>query len=280
MDDKQQLALAAWHESAHAVCGSSLGFVIARVSIVPEIDRIGYCGVENHPSSLARAIWLTAGPVGEAKYRNSIGMELDYRGSESDFDDLWGVLRSLDPDIAPRAELFDTPIFDTVWKDTEKLVDSLAEEIDNFADILLQRKTLVGRDLESALAGRPIKTIEQRRRELDRIASQMKRERRPGCANSPTRDNTAPPLFGKIIGRAFCKDILKRYDITLRSPAERQAIITENRRLNALANGETVASASTRPTLSRPTADRKLAAVRAKAKRGHDELNRRYAAGQ
>ena len=105
-----QIEITAWHEAGHAICGQSLGYDVARVSIEPSVDRIGFCGADPHPSGLAAAVWYLSGPCAEAKYRESIGLATDYQGSESDFDNVHKVLLALAPDL-PRTTLFDAPIF-------------------------------------------------------------------------------------------------------------------------------------------------------------------------
>ncbi len=204
---ENQLQITSVHEAGHAVCGQSLGYVIARVSIEPTIERIGFCGADPHLSDLAASIWYMAGPYSEAKFRQSIGVEVCWQGSESDFDNVHLALSRLVP--IPRATLFDAPLFKTAWADCEKLVDGLWPEIERFSAVLLERKTLVGTDLEFALAGRPILSIDDRREELDRIAAGMKR-RRP---ESPKQDSTASAMFGKMIGHCFKDDVLARHGI-------------------------------------------------------------------
>jgi len=255
------LRITAWHEAGHAICGQSLGYVIARVSIEPTIDNIGFCGGSRHLSGLAASLWYLSGPVSESKFRQSIGLSDDYRGSEKDFHD---THRALVPNL-PRATLFDTPIFKTVWDDCEGLVGGLWNEIERFAGVLLKCKTLVGSDLKDALAGRPIRSIDDRREELAKIAANLKRKRRPA---SPMRASSSP-IFNKPIGHCFPGDVLARHGVKIRSTTEMQAIVNENQRL--------MGSAVAKRTVPKPVANRNLAGVRARAKRQMLELNARHA---
>lgn len=268
MDQTTQDRITAAHEAGHAIAGQSLGYVIARVSIEPTIDNIGYCGGDRHLSDLASAIWYLSGPVSESKFRQSIGLSDDYRGSEKDFDDCHQALRRLVPNL-PRATLFGTPIFKNTWDDAEKLVAGLWPKIERFAEELLRHRTLTGDSLRAVLAGRPIRSIDDRRRELNAIAADLKRTRRPA---SPMRDSTASAMFGKMLGHCFPGDILAKYGVKIRSNAERQEILSEFRRLT----GPAVA----KRTVPKATASRNLVAVRARAKRQMNELNERHATQQ
>jgi len=259
------LRITAAHEAGHAICGQSLGYVIARVSIEPEIDRIGFCGAAPHLSDLASAIWYMSGPYADAKFRQLLGMKVDWRGSEKDFDDCHRVLNRLVPDL-PRATLFDAPLFRTAWDDTVRLVDSLWPEIERFAGVLLKCKTLVGSQLQDALAGRRVKPTAERREELNAIAADLKRTRRPV---SPMRDNVSA-MFGVPIGHCFKDDVMRRYGVTIMSLEEREKILAEFDRIM----GPSVA----KRTVPKPAAKRNLAGVRAKAKRAMNELNERHAA--
>ena len=262
--EENQIRITAWHEAAHAVCGKSLGYTIARVSIEPSIDRIGYCGADPHLSGLASAVWYLSGPCAEAKYRESIGLATDYRGSEKDFDDTHRVLSALVPNL-PRATLFDAPIFRTAWDDAMKLVSGLAAEIDQFADVLLEHKILVGSALQAALGGRPVKSITERREELDKIAVNLKRTRRPV---SPMRAS-ASPIFNMPLGHGFPQDLMRRHGIKIMSMAERLEILSEHDRIMGPAGARRIAA--------KPAAKRNLAGVRARAKRQMNELNKRHA---
>ena len=276
MTYSEQDKITSFHEAGHAICGTSLGYTIARVSIEPTIDNIGFCGGDRHLSDLASAIWYLSGAAADAKFRQSIGLPADYRGSRQDFDDTHRVLSALVPHL-PRAALFDTPIFKTTWDDAEGLVNGLWSEIKQFADVLLAHKTLVGSELKDALAGRPVKSITSRRSSLDKKLDRLRESVAKLSAKYGKRQQPVSPMragassfLNMPIGHAFRDDVLAKHGVKIMSNAEKQAILDEHHRI--------MGSGIARRTGAKPTVSPKLAAVRAIAKREMIELNKRHAA--